>query len=122
MYLISFYNILLHIGTNGAAIKSAFSTATVSGTQKFSTGGRERDREREKERERDRNNGNSSGISFPSDITNIGNSSQNNGNSLILGVLGPDGLLVKKSKRSYGDGKEQKVFYIVLYSFIVIFN
>jgi hypothetical protein len=99
----------LHIGTNGAAIKSAFSTATVSGTQKFSTGGRERDRERdrerEKERERDRNNGNSSGISFPSDLTNIGNSSQNNGNSLILGVLGPDGLLVKKSKRSYGDGK-----------------
>ena len=29
----------------------------------------------------------------------------NNGNTLNLGVFGPDGLLLKKSRRSHGDGK-----------------
>ena len=29
----------------------------------------------------------------------------NNGNTLNMGVFGPDGLLLKKSRRSHGDGE-----------------
>ena len=48
----------------------------------------------------------------------------NNGNTLNLGVFGPDGLLLKKSRRSHGDGKYLNVrgcTYVRTYIYLFIY-
>ena len=84
---------------NGNAIKSSTNFLngqnvkfSMSSSSALSVGGRERDREKEREK-------------------NNNNTNNNNSNNILLDLstIGVDGL--KKSKRTYGDGKYFRIFF-----------
>ena len=89
---------------NGNAIKSSTSFLngqnvkfSMSSSSALSVGGRERDREKEREK-------------------NNSNTNNNNSNNILLDLstIGVDGL--KKSKRTYGDGKYFRFFFLQLFT------